>query len=187
MTTQQKKQLVVRAADFTLIAGQLYKMGPDEILHRCILEHEKPLILAEAHSRAAGGHYAGKATVQKILTAGLWWPTLHKDAREYYHSCDICQRTGKPSRRDEMPLVPQVTLQAFDKWAIDFVGPINPPAKKSGARYIITTTEYLTHWAEAQPVKDCSVATTAKFIFDNILTRFGCPRILMSDQGSHFF
>ena len=85
-----------------------------------------------------------------------------------------------------MPLVPQVTLQAFDKWAIDFFRPINPPAKKSGARYIIIAMEYLTCWDEAQPVKYCSAATAAKFIFDNILTRFGCPRILMSDQGSHF-
>ena len=74
MTTQQKKQLVVQAADFTLIAGQLYKMGPDEILCRCVLEHEKPLILAEAHSGEAGGHYAGKSTAQKILTAGLCGP-----------------------------------------------------------------------------------------------------------------
>ena len=62
ITTQQKKQLVVRAVDFTLIAGQLYNMGPDEILCRCVLEHENPLILAEAHSSAAGGHYAGKST-----------------------------------------------------------------------------------------------------------------------------
>ncbi len=45
MTTQQKKQLVVRATNFTLIAGQLYKMELDEILHRCVLEHEKTLIL----------------------------------------------------------------------------------------------------------------------------------------------
>ena len=161
-------------------------MGPDEILYRCVLEHEKLLILAEAHFGAARGHYAGKATAQKILTAGLWWPTIHKDAREYCHNCDICHRTRKPSRRDEMPLVPEVTLKAFDKWAIDFVGPINPRAKKSGARYIIIATDYLTHWAEAQPVKDYSTATAAKFIFDNILLRFGCPRILMSDQGSHF-
>jgi len=39
-TMQQKKQLVVRATDFTLIAGQLYKLGSDEILHIYILEHE---------------------------------------------------------------------------------------------------------------------------------------------------
>ena len=90
MTTQQKKQWVVRAADFTLIAGQLYKMGLDEILRRCVLEHEKPLILPEAHFGAAGGHYAGKSIAQKILTAGVRWPTIHKDTREYCHSCDIC-------------------------------------------------------------------------------------------------
>ena len=52
--------------------------------------------------------------------------------------------------------------------------------------YIIIVTDYLTKWVEAKPVKDCSVATTTKFIFENILTRFGCPRILMSDQGTHF-
>ena len=81
---------MVRVADFTLIVGQLYKMGPDEILRRCVLDHEKPLILAEAHSGATGGHYAGKAMAQKILTAGLWWLMIHKDAREYCHNCDIC-------------------------------------------------------------------------------------------------
>ena len=32
---------------------------------------------------------------------------------------------------------------------------------------------------------DCTAATAAKFIFDNIVTRFGCPRILMNDHGSH--
>jgi hypothetical protein len=37
-TTIQKKQLVVHAADFSLIARQLYKMGPDEILRRCVME-----------------------------------------------------------------------------------------------------------------------------------------------------
>jgi transposase InsO family protein len=72
------------------------------------------------------------------------------------------------------------------KWAIDFVGPINPPGKHTRARYIITATEYLTRWAEARVVKDCSATTVACFIFDDIITRFGCPKILMSDQGTHF-
>jgi len=85
-----------------------------------------------------------------------------------------------------MHMVSQVTLIPFDKWAIDFVGPINPIAKKYGARYIITTIEYLTRWAEAQAVKDCSAGTITKFIFEHIITRFGCPGILMGDQGTHF-
>jgi hypothetical protein len=62
-TITQKKHLVVRATDFSLIDGQLYKMGPDEILRRCVMEAERPLILVEYHEGIIEGHYAGKATV----------------------------------------------------------------------------------------------------------------------------
>jgi hypothetical protein len=52
-----------------------------------------------------------------------------------------------------MPLRPQITLQVFEKWAIDFVGPTHPPKKSSRERYIITTTKYLTKWAEQHKSK----------------------------------
>jgi hypothetical protein len=67
--------------------------------------------------------------------------------------CDVFQRIGKPSRKDEIPLRLQVTLQVFDNWAIDFVGLINPLTRRSGDRYIITTKKYLTRWDEATPVR----------------------------------
>jgi hypothetical protein len=131
-------------------------MGPNEILRRCVMEAKRPLIFTKSHEVIVGGHYAGKETAQKVLRAGLWWPMLHRDAKEYARACDVCQRFGRPSRRDEIPLSPHMALQAFKKWAIDFVGPINPPGKHTGERYIITMTEYLTRWSEARAVKDCS-------------------------------
>jgi hypothetical protein len=66
------------------------------------------------------------------------------------------------------------------------VGPINPLEKKSRARYIITAIEYLTRWEKLAPTKDSSTETATHFLFEKVITRFGCPRIMMSDQGTHF-
>jgi len=74
----------------------------------------------------------------------------------------------------------------FEKWAINFVGPIHPPTRRSGTRYIITVMKYLSRWAEVALVKDCNAETTTHFLFGKVITRFGFPRILMSDQGTHF-
>jgi hypothetical protein len=93
----QKCHMVVREADYQLIAGKLYKLGLDSILRRCVLDHERQDILWECHSGVVGGHVGGKATAQKVLQDGLWWATLFKDAKAYARSCDVCQRVGKPS------------------------------------------------------------------------------------------
>lgn len=78
---QKKKELVIRAADFTVIVRHLYKMGNDEILCRYVLELEREKILDEAHSEVAGGHFSGRAISQKTLHVGLWWPTLYQDSK----------------------------------------------------------------------------------------------------------
>lgn len=70
--TQQKKELVVHAPDFSVIAIHLYKMGIVEILPRYVLEFECTSILAKAQGGVVGGHYAGKGTMQNILCYGLW-------------------------------------------------------------------------------------------------------------------
>ena len=44
----------------------------------------------------------------------------------------------------------------------------------------------MTKWEEEEPVRSCAKEVAAKFIYENIITRFGCPLTLISDQGTHF-
>jgi len=111
---------------------------------------------------------------------------IFKDTKEYARGCDMCERVGGSSNRDELPLQSVRALQIFEKWVIDFIWPINSSVRHSHARYIIAAIEYLTRWVEETPVKDCTIDTATRFISENIISRFECPRSLTNDQGSHF-
>ena len=85
-----------------------------------------------------------------------------------------------------MPLLPISPRITFETWAIDFIGPFPKQGKRTRARYIITTVEFVTKWEEEKPVYSCTKEVAGKFIYENIITRFGCPLTLISDQGTHF-
>ena len=139
----------MKAAPYSLINGFLYKMGLDDILRRCVLEHERNNIMHEAHYGPTEGHFQADTSDKKIQQSRLWWLTLHKDFKKIVSKCDRCQRLGRPLPSTEMSLISVNPSLTFEIWAIDFIGPFPILAKRIGARYIITAVEYVTKWAEA--------------------------------------
>jgi hypothetical protein len=111
---------------------------------------------------------------------------LHKDCRDQVKKCDSCQRLGRPLWKNEIPLSSINPNRAFKIWAIDFIGPFPQRERRTGAKYIITAVEYVTKWAEVEPVESCTKEVETKFIYENIITRFGYPLTLINDQGTHF-
>ena len=83
-----------------------------------------------------------------------------------------------------MPLQPQVCIEPFEKWALDFVGPINPPSNQK--KYILVCTDYVTKWVEAKALTSATENSVAQFLFEDIFTHFGVPREIVTDQGSQF-
>ena len=104
----------MKATPYSLINGFLYKMGLNDILKICVLEHEQDKIMHEAHYGPTGGHFQAKKTTNKIQQSGLWWPTLHKYCKNFVIQCDRCQRLGRPLPSTEMPLIsvnPSLTFE----------------------------------------------------------------------------
>ena len=165
---------------FEVCLGELYYRNAADVLLRCVLPNDQMAVIQEAHSGVAGGHFAGPLTAKKIIQSGLWWPTLHADVHNFVWNCDAFQRMGQPSASSRLPLHPVLPLEPFQKWGLDFIGPIKPAAVQSGNRYILTTTDDCTKWVEA------SARSVAKCLFKDMFTRFGCPVELVSDRGGHF-
>ena len=82
-----------------------------------------------------------------------------------------------------MPLKNIQEVELFDVWGIDFMGPFPP---SSGKNYILVAVDYVSKWVEAVALPTNDAKVVVKFLRHNIFSRFGVPRALISDQGTHF-
>ncbi|XP_057719627.1 uncharacterized protein LOC130934053 [Arachis stenosperma] len=82
-----------------------------------------------------------------------------------------------------MPQQPMLFCEIFDVWGIDFMGPFS---NSSGYLYILLEVDYMSNWVEAIPTRLNVVNTVISFIRNYIVCRYGSPRAIVSDQGSHF-
>ncbi|CAN6447171.1 unnamed protein product [Victoria cruziana] len=155
----------------------------NQVFRRCVPEEEFQSILSFCHSKACGGHYSGKKTAAKVLQSGFYWPSLHKDAYMFCKYCLRCQQMGSISRRDSMSLTPILVVDVFDVWGIDFMGPFPP---SFGYLYILVAVDYVSKWVEAVATRTNDHKVVLKFIKHNIFSRFGVPRVIISDGGKHF-
>ncbi|KAK8498967.1 hypothetical protein V6N12_058004 [Hibiscus sabdariffa] len=180
---QGRKRFKHNAKGYFWDEPYLFKQCADQIIRRCIPGEEQQLILEQCHSTPYGGHFGGNRTAAKVLQSGLYWPTLHRDAQLFCQQCDRCQRTGNISKTNEMPLQNILEVELFDVWGIDFMGPF---PSSFGNLYILLAVDYVSKWVEAIATTHNDAKTMQRFIKKNIFTRFGTPRVIISDEGRHF-
>src|SRR3954465_15777087 len=147
------------------------------------MDHEVEGILTHCHTLQAGGHHGAVRTAAKVLQCGLYWPTIFADAYNFVKRCDSCQRSGNISKRNEMPLNTIIEVEIFDVWGIDFMGPFPSSGPN---KYILVAVDYVSKWVEAMATPTNNARVVVKFLKKNILSRFGTPRVIISDGGSHF-
>nr|GFA78675.1 reverse transcriptase domain-containing protein [Tanacetum cinerariifolium] len=135
-------------------------------------------ILKACHYGPTGGHHSPNYTAKKVFDSGFYWPTIYSDAQDLVKTCDVCQRQGKISQRDEMPQNSIQVCEIFDVRGIDFMGMFT---SSRGNKYILVAVDYMLKWVEAKALPTNDARVVCKFS-KNLFARFGTLRAIISDR-----
>ncbi|GJU13157.1 reverse transcriptase domain-containing protein [Tanacetum coccineum] len=134
-----------------------FKLCADNIMRRCVAGSKTLEILAHCHSGPTGGHHSVNVTAKKVYESGFYWTIVFKDANEY-----VCE--------------------VFYVWGLDFMGPF---PQSRGNKYKLVVVDYVSKWVKARALPTNDARVVAK-ILRQLFARFGVPKALISDRGTHF-
>jgi transposase InsO family protein len=161
--------------------GQLYWINTNGKQLKVIQEQEKDIILNGLHSNSLAGHFGKDNTYQRIKQK-YYWPKMYLDIEEFVKTCEICQRRHGQHKQPSIQPIP--VGQPFERIGIDLIGPLEITTARK--RYIIVAIDYLTKWVEAKAITAKEADKIVQFIHEEITTRHGVPKEILSDNGLEF-
>nr|GEV45874.1 reverse transcriptase domain-containing protein [Tanacetum cinerariifolium] len=171
MSSQQKSKFFKDVKHYFWDDPFLFKICADQVIRRCVHGQEAIDILKACHYGPTGRHHGLNYTAKNVFDSGFYWPTIYRDAQDLVKNCDVHQRQGQISQRDEMPQNSIQVFEIFDVWGIDFMGTF--PSFR-GNKYILVAVDYLSKWVEAKALPTNDARVVCKFL-KTLFARFGTP------------
>ena len=158
--------------------------GRDEIKWQAIVPLSfRRVVLKFSHDVKSAGHLGMKKTLSKIRQR-YYWPGLENDVRAYIAGCEKCMKHKGPIPKKRAPM--QITRSGYpmERIAVDILGEF--PMTENGNKYILVIGDYFTKWKECFPMPNMEAVTVARILVNEIVSRFGVPEKIHSDQGAQF-
>ncbi|GJS43615.1 reverse transcriptase domain-containing protein [Tanacetum coccineum] len=182
--TKKARTIKIKARLYAMISGVLYRKSFLEPWLRCVGPTQAEYVIKEIHEGSCSMHSGPRSVVTKAIRSGYYWPTMHKDARNIIRTCNDCQTHRPVPRSPQQKLTPITSPWPFYKWGIDISGPF--PEAQGKVKFLIVAIDYFTKWINAKPVVTITDNQVKKFVWDNIVCRFGLPGEIISDNGKKF-
>ncbi|CDO99984.1 unnamed protein product [Coffea canephora] len=180
----EARRVLLRSRGYELSNGVLYKKSYLRPWLKCITPEEGNYILRELHEGICGSHVGPRVLAKKGMLSGYYWPTIFLDSADLVARCKSCQLHAPIHHAPTQEMIPLQSPWPFFQWGIDLLGPFS--RAPGGYEHIVVAVDYFTKWVEAEPLTTISSRSVQKFLWRNIVCRFGIPHVLVSDNGRQF-
>ncbi|CAF4372128.1 unnamed protein product [Rotaria sp. Silwood2] len=160
-------------------------------------QHSKPVpcvpkgeirndIMKIYHDTQANGAHFGRDKNIKKIKARYYWNTMNSDITNYVKSCIRCNQNNPIRYKPPSHLKPiEPPEGVWHLLSMDFHRPITPTSRR-GNKYIISITDILSKFVIAKAVRDCTADTAARFLQEEVICKYGTPKCVLTDNGTHF-
>jgi ribonuclease HI len=178
------KRMEARTRPYVIIEGKLYKHGVCSPLLKCLSRTEGQELMKEINAGLCGAHIGSRPLLGKVFRQGFYKPKAASDAVELVQKCENCQRCARDQKQSSSLTQLIQPTWPLQRWGLDLLGPL-PPAQ-GNLKYVVVAVEYFSKWIEAKPLATITSTTVHKFFWQNIICRFGVPKAITVDNGTHF-
>ena len=177
MTAKEFRRFKKNALSFMVHRGHLFKRASKNMPLRRVIDSEvdRARILRAAHEES--GHRGREGTYRRVADR-YWWQDLSARVASYVKTCKECQM--RDGRRMEEALHPTWVSVMWQKVCVDIT--YMPQVK--GFKYLVLARDDLSGWVEGRPLRDRNASAVAKFLWEDIVCRFGLYGKLVVDGGT---
>lgn len=187
-SNQEARKLIIEANEYVLQNGALYhlwqpraKKSARRFIQQLVIPRKmRKQILEGVHDQMS---HPGFNRCYLSLRMKYFWKGQFADVEKHIKSCEECQRCKYPSNQAKPPLKSFQVDPIMYRWHMDIV---IMPESREGYKYILVVIESLSRWVEFIPLKDQTATTVATALYREIITRYGSPRVLVTDRAQNF-
>lgn len=141
------------------------------------------MVLGQLRGGIGSGHFGVTKTLKR-LRKGFYCGRHRRDVEDSCRQCDSCAaRKGPPGQ--SQALLQQFPVGApLERVGVDVMGPF--PVSEKGNKYVLTVMDYFTKWPEAYALPDQEAETVVDALLGGLISRFGVPESIHSDQERNF-
>ena len=166
--------LIINDLLYKIVNGKQLLELPESLINNILYMH---------HDHPYCGHHGFDKTYNRINNR-FYFPNMRKIIKKYVESCKDCLTKKRPSGKPYGFMQTTQICRPTEKWFIDFLGPF--PVSHSGDRYVLVCVDSFTRYLETKATKNSTAETIAEFLINQIITRHGLMKYLISDRAQAF-